>query len=468
MTLFSRLRVELLLGTVALYLILNAGFMQVRIPPGGEGSIPVAELVLILLLATTAHLRILPRFARAVFLLPFALWLALGLSRAAMGFLEHGFWALRDAVHVIESLFLYVGFAFALEPRNTERFFRWLKVVLLIGAIYGLGMPLRETLEQFSPSLTAAAGYERPIFFQYQAFYCVVLWATAYLLIFRPKGTGLLAFVVAGFLVAYLLIFYQSKTLYLQIFALVILFAVFRHKAFGKTALILVGGFAALAMLPVLELEIGSRFGEAVSLDLFYRHFLSGFGISDRGVESSAGGVYLRWAWWSNLFREVTQNAGRMLFGLGYGLPLLDFEEWGLEIREPHNSYVSIFSRIGFLGLAAFLWLHVVLMRRWVDAYKACKRMDWQVGRHRLLLLLSFFVILWIIAFTEDAFEKPFFTVPYYFFWGVVLAFAENLRHGVYVPRPAAKPAVPLLPAPGPVIGGDAIRPSGRALRSDR
>ena len=61
------------------------------------------------------------------------------------------------------------------------------------GAIWGI------PVQSFSPSVWAAAGEDRAIFFQYQAFYFIVLWAVAYLLIFRSSGSGLRNLLLAGF-----------------------------------------------------------------------------------------------------------------------------------------------------------------------------------------------------------------------------------------------------------------------------
>jgi hypothetical protein len=33
------------------------------------------------------------------------------------------------------------------------------------------------------------------------------------------------------------------------------------------------------------------------------------------------------------------------------------------------------------------------------------------------------FILVWVFAIGEDAFEKPFNAIPYYFFWGIILRF---------------------------------------------
>ena len=107
MTVIS-IRNGLVLLIIGLYLVLNWGFMLVRVPPGGASGIPVGELLLFFFILTFIwDIKWLPRFSRSIFLLPFLLWWALGIGRALAAVSEHGLWALRDATHVIESLFLW-------------------------------------------------------------------------------------------------------------------------------------------------------------------------------------------------------------------------------------------------------------------------------------------------------------------------------------------------------------------------
>jgi hypothetical protein len=62
-----------------------------------------------------------------------------------------------------------------------------------------------------------------------------------------------------------------------------------------------------------------------------------------------------------------------------------------------------------------------------------------------LYLLGAMFVVFWLASVGEDAFEKPFLAIPYYFFYGVILnmfARAEGfqaavpMRHGVKTGMP--------------------------------
>src|SRR5438552_15182433 len=116
------LRNHLLLLVIGLYLLLGYGFMQVRIPPTASGGIPLGELVLLFSMMAINYDTLLPKLSATVCLVPFLIWWLCGLGHALIDAREYGFWAFRDANHVIESLFLVVGFAFAARQQMMERF----------------------------------------------------------------------------------------------------------------------------------------------------------------------------------------------------------------------------------------------------------------------------------------------------------------------------------------------------------
>src|SRR2546429_9670396 len=126
------LRNNLLLPVIALYLLLGYGFMQVRIPPTSGSGIPLGELVLLFSLMTINHGILLARLSATVFLFPFFIWWLFGFAHILINVQEYGFWALRDASHMIESLFLVIGFAYAARQHIQERFFSWLKKIVML------------------------------------------------------------------------------------------------------------------------------------------------------------------------------------------------------------------------------------------------------------------------------------------------------------------------------------------------
>lgn len=83
---------------------------------------------------------------------------------------------------------------------------------------------------------------------------------------------------------------------------------------------------------------------------------------ADANPSSPSGTAFWRMVWWRVLWREV--NDDNPVFGLGFGQSLSIYnpylpgdENAAWPVRSPHNFNITVFSRMGFAGLA--LWLAV-------------------------------------------------------------------------------------------------------------
>ena len=413
---------------IAAYLILNWGFMLIRIPPVAGSGVPVGELFLVLSLCFIfKDAKLLPQFTNNIIFVPFLLWWALGIGKALYALPEHGMWALRDASHVIESLYLWIGFVFAASPGAIDRLFVWLPRILGIVCIYALAYPWEAKLAALSPVIVSAAGKQTAIFFQYVGIGQLVIWEAVRRLISRSGDI-----LIPSLLIVYAIGMFQARTNYLQLIAMIVLLLWYRRKAFTKMSLALVCGVVALTLLVESGIEIKGRLGENISFDFLSNHFAAITGAesegASEGVKGAAGGVGQRMGWWQNILDRLMENGQNLIFGLGYGFPLIDFQgPSGEVVREPHNSYLSIFGRIGLMGLLLFVSAHMLLIRSWWKSFKLCRLKNYKVGQDRLFILMVYFVLIWINSLGEDAFEKPFYIIPYYFFWGVVLQYRIQL-----------------------------------------
>ncbi len=418
------MRAEALLLVIGAYLILNHGFMLVRLPPSGNFGVPIGELIIMLFAATFVfELKRLPSFVSVAPFAPLLIWWTIGFSRLLLDAEQHGSWALRDASHLIDSLFLWIGFVAAASPAFMERFSRWLRVLLNLGAVYSLAYPFREALSALSPKLAAPAGYYATLFFNFSAASLVPLTAAMAWIVDRSRVFGVPGLVLAGALIVYCIVIFQMRSTYLQVMVLFCVLMAIQPAVALRMGTALMFGLAALALLLVSGIEITGRLGETFSLDFFTQHFAAIWGAKSEGIIGSASsGVDQRIQWWAAIWRNVTQTPGSFLFGLGYGIPLTDFSiVGGVVVREPHNSIMSIVGRLGFVGLAAFVWFHLWLVRIWFRVYRSFVHAGDVVWRNNMLILGVFFLLLWVYAMGEDAFEKPYDAIPYYFLWGVIL-----------------------------------------------
>ncbi|MGH1418877.1 MAG: O-antigen ligase family protein [Hyphomicrobiaceae bacterium] len=426
-----KLRSNIVLIIIASYLVLNSGFMLLRLPPSGSFGIPIAELLIAAFLATlifeVRHIKAFATVAPLTFLL---IWWGHGGVQAVKGLQQHSIWALRDASHMIDSLFIWIGFVVASVPGFLDRFSHALRLMLIIGAIYMLGYPFRDQLAALSPTITAPAGYSAPILFNYTGGSIVPMTAAVQILLDRTRLFFIPSVVVAGGIIAFAVVLLQQRSTYLQLIALFFVLAFIRPRDVMRLSFGMV--LAALALVLILStgIEITGRLGEKFSLDFLVNHFAAIWGEKSGGaIDSAASGVGQRLAWWTKIWEDVTVGARTLTFGLGYGIPLTDFSDVsGTQVREPHNSTISTFARLGLIGIISLFAIQAFLAREWFRLYKFLRRRGDQVWANNLLIMAAFFISVWVYSIGEDAFEKPFSAVPYYFFWGVILRAAYVAR----------------------------------------
>jgi hypothetical protein len=430
------LRNIVVLITVCLYLIFNWGFMQLRIPPVAGGGLPVGEIVLFLSLITINYTGVLGRLSLTVAIVPLAVWWTFGVGRALFDFAVHGTWALRDAAHVLESLFLLVGFVFAGDPRSLQRFFDWLPKLLLLSVLYGLLYPMRVELWTLSPTIMSGTGYEVPIFGSMTNTSQLTIMAAAYLMLFH--GNKLLANVAAVLIIGYTVAIFQARTLYLTLIAVFAFMMLYRRSSLGNIGIVVLLSVFLLGLISLLGLQFEGRLGASLSAEFLVAHFMAIFGVCDptiEGVCSAAQGVGQRLEWWTNIFNNMMKDPFSLLLGLGYGVALTDFYgATGAAVREPHNSYITVVARTGIVGGVCWFLIMASLIRRWHTTFKHCVALGWREGQNQLMVLMVFFITCWVLAIGEDGFEKPYNIIPFYFFWGIILRFSLLLERGLIGP----------------------------------
>lgn len=444
------MRNTVLLVTVWLYLLFNWGFMQLRIPPVAGGGLPVGEIVLFLSLITIHYTGVLGRLSLTVAIVPLGIWWTFGVARAMFDFAVHGAWALRDAAHVLESLFLLVGFVFAGDPKSLRRFFDWLPKLLAVGVLYGLLYPFRVEIWSLSPTIMSGAGFEAPIFGSMANTAYLMIMAALYLILFH--GNKLSANIVAVLVIGYTIAIFQARTLYLIMIAVFGFLVLYRRSSIGNLGIVAYLSGLLLAMITLFGLEFQGRLGAAFSFDFLVQHFLAIFGIGSQeyeGVASAAAGVDQRLGWWQKIFEQMLADPFSLLLGLGYGVPLTDFAgSSGAVVREPHNSYVTVFARTGIIGGICWFLIMASLIPRWHATFMYCRDLGWREGQNYLMVLMVYFICIWVLAIGEDGFEKPYNIIPFYFFWGIVLRFSLLLERGQIGPEAEESYPDPYLPEP--------------------
>jgi hypothetical protein len=419
---------------VAGNLILGWAFSQL-----GPGGIPINELVLLGCLAAINIGVVLAEMRTVIRLTPFLVWWVFCIGRAVLAVPEYGLWALRDASQALDSLFLIVGFTFARKSDNIERLFRWLPALLAVNTIYTIvGLHFKTQTLDLSPHLTTANGETIPIFGVYATCDVMLLWAAMYLIITGFGRAASWKIMLAAALVCWTIVIVQVRTTYTQLVAMLVVIAFFRPKAVGQLLSFVPVMIIVVALISMLGLKVIGNRGE-FSLSFFSAHIAAVFGVSDGAdsvAEAAASGNDERLQWWTDLYQKLTADPITLLTGLGFGFPLVPFHGiTGVQVREPHNSLMSVFSRSGLIGLSAWFWMHVELFSCSAKCFHASRRLStWREWQNCVLVLLTFVVLVLVGAMGEDNMEKPYFAIPYYLFWGVLVGLSSWERSQAALP----------------------------------
>lgn len=441
---FRSFRLHLTLLLVTLYMLLDAAFMLVRVPPGTINSVPTGEILILFFLVTVVvDTKYIGPFFQSVPAVPLAIWWFVGATQLVIGLGAHGFWAMRDATSLIESIFLWIGFVVAAVPGAIEKTITAFNRILFLAALIILTYPFRDILGAISPVIISAVMVPTPLFFTYNLTPLLSLVMGLRLLVQDTRHFGVKSAWIASFLFIFVAALLQARQIYLMIFFLVALLGLTKPGNVFRLLGPLTAAIALFLILLAAGVPVPGRLSQSVSLSFYLEHFwaIGGQGAvdseTDPAIAGAAGGVNQRFFWWRAIWAQVTASWTSILFGLGYGVSLVGLAQdvfIDANVREPHNSLVSALGRTGFVGLIAYTWLHIQLAVTLVRTYRSYKQRGARRETEWLYLVGAMFALYWIAAIGEDAFEKPFVAISYYFFYGVILnmsyrsTYAANAR----------------------------------------
>jgi O-Antigen ligase len=410
-------------------ILFTNGFMLLRVPPVGPG-IPINEVLLVFNLGAILFMRLsnvrfsdTPMFAPLVFL-----WMQ-ATVQLAIGLHLGGFWAIRDAANLIETGFVFIGFWFASDPRFLPIFIPWFRRVLTFQAFYILLYPLQDMLIRFSPIIPSVSGYDAPLFFNYANPSSVPISAACQMIV-SDYGPRLYRTLATAAILMVLVVFVQARLVYLQLGLLLVIILLFnpqRLSSFGTMAIVT----ASLVVVFLLSgIQLPGRLGTTFTLDFFVNHFTTiwGGGANDESTSAAAEGVNLRVGWWIKIHHDLQRDLPTWMFGLGYGIPLTSFYGPSSDlVREPHNSFFSIYGRLGIFGIVNFLLMQIIVLVTTIRLIFLTKR-DGLIELHGIAItILCFLGAHLLYSSGECGFEVSFGAVPYYFLTGVVVALHMKL-----------------------------------------
>lgn len=402
----------LLFFTVTAYMLFSYGVTNVGVKLQGI-FFPMGEIVLLLGL-----IRMFILFdkdlLKALFsnknIMIFNMIFAIFVIRVPFGIYKYGSIAIRDGSHYIELLY-FVIITYELL-RMAEADFKRQVIRLFIIALnlmfaYSLLLPLQEQILKVSPVISGYQ-YQIPLFgfFPIAHMWLLVLIMSNLFLVIeivsRPWVNKLLHI---QNLIALLLIFITSSRVTLLTYVVFIICSMFINKKISLYLIqyLIVFGVSLMILLS-FNISIHSMRGE---IDFYFikNAVLSCFGQGEH--QEMASGYDLRVRWIKSLI--FNNSFYGMLFGKGFGNILTDFRSnGGVVVREPHNSIISIFSRMG--GIVLILWFKNIASF-WLLSFRSIKSKSQNYFFYMSVILIMASMI---NSLAEPFFEFSYGAVPFY------------------------------------------------------
>tara|TARA_B110000305_G_C19382752_1_gene610518 strand:+ start:74 stop:1402 length:1329 start_codon:yes stop_codon:yes gene_type:complete len=396
-------------------------------------GLPINEIVLMLILFSLNIFRTLRNLTLIINILPFLLWLIYGLSLVVIGYLQHGIWALRDGVHIIDSLYFFAGFYLLSNEKYYTIFFKHIKYFIIIAVIYIFFLPFKNIIQDILPQINSAQGSHASIsLFNFSSLNTTWIWLAFYIIINRDEFNHRLIYsdVISFLFFTTTVVVFSQRMIYLSIFISFIFLFIFKRDSSKKFLIYIPIFIIMLSIFPLLNIEILNRVGSITSISFMLDHIMSTFGETASGnTLSSTGTVELRLFWLIQVIDNSFESIATFFFGKGFGLPLIEYTGTNFTVyREPHNGYLTIYARMGFIGFFMWILAQAIFFKTWLKYYKFCKTNNFNDKKNKLLGMIFFIIIVLSTAFANSAFEQTWLASMYYILWGVILRMCFNIK----------------------------------------
>lgn len=419
----------MVLTALTFYIILNYGFENLAFRVGPVPVI-VGESLMIGAFGIVIwryRLSVLKRVAIDPPFICLLILLGLAVLHLLWDVPRFGLYAFRDASIFVEGLFFFLGSIWARDEKNTQTLLHWLVLVLLGNMLYNALFPLSLKLQSLSPN--SGVFQKVPIIGHFQDSPLFLVAGALFFLWLGRRVTGMTRGLLWFFAVIQLgeLGILQTRSAYVGLGLILLLLLVFGEvrKARQVTGVVLAGLLALVVLIEgvaVLGVTIPGRVGP-VDFGFLEEQAKSVFSVGKPGggMEDDAD----RKDWYGQVWRRITASPVSMLWGEGFGEPLIDFrsysgERTGIAVRQPHNSTLSVLARLGLLGLAVWMIFHFLILRSFYKGLRARSLLD-DVSGDLLLWLLCLYLLFMVTASVQPLLEFSHGAVPFYFLMGFAL-----------------------------------------------
>ena len=282
----------------------NHGISKIQV-----GPVPIIELMLLVFLSVYAFIKIPIHSTFPIFI--YFSWFLFSFIFILKAFPSSGIYAFRDGIQVLDSLYVFVGFAcchffFSSNTVGANYFYKIRALLYFISIFYCFAYLVGAKLTY----ITLVNTY-------------LLFIVSSLVFYFNTKSDLTKIFISILFLIIGFLIF-EKRTIY---FSLICSFAVMIF--FNRSARVylpyLVLVFSVFFLLLYTFIE---PFSSAISK--IYAHLLTSFGVYDVRFVSAYQGVVLRGHWFSQIFKDLMSSWDNIVFwfGVWYSFNRFSWARW--------------------------------------------------------------------------------------------------------------------------------------------
>lgn len=361
--------------------------------------VPVTYIFLFILLININIKNSLKLLNEINFLSIFIFFLFYNLIHIYFGLINYGFIALRDANYVLDLLFLLVTISFVSKNKIAiNKILYFFKILFYVCFIYLLAWMFRDSIVGMSPIITSITGSKTNLFFNFSAIGYLFCFISIYCLYFL-KGDNSKKFFFWFFIILSVSIISKRYIYLTVIINFLFIFFIDKKKNYFNPFLILI--FINFYVLSYINF-FGIFNIELKPLTFYINHMLSSlpnYVSQDEFSRVASSTVTWRADYLKSISLEMISSYKLFFFGKGYGMVLVDFKTpYGIPIREPHNLYLTIFARIGFVGLCFFSVLHFKIIKILFKTYKYFQLKNLNNEKNLIILFIIFFLFVFISA----------------------------------------------------------------------
>jgi O-antigen ligase len=383
---------------VCLFLVLQRFIAYMGFPPLYGGEITIILFVIFFLRPSKLH-----SFFRGRIAFVYITYLLVAFFYIFTAYNDVGIDCMRYAAVSYYAVFIYFGYA-VLYTRFEQRFFiDALYYAILLSNCHTL-LALFTPIRQLGPVINGV-----PMFGNLDQASIYNVLALPYLLIFWPKlrlyksiPLGILGFL--GF------IFWGSRAGMLSMIGLLVLLLIFR-KVWQQNwikNIPLFGFILILLSLFIITFSQNTRFIKSLQMQT---DIVTSIWSDSPNLQGKIGSKQHRIRMWKEVIAETIDSDP--LFGQGYRDKLVD-----VEFFHPHNSFITFFGRIGFVGLSLVILIYFGIPIGIAKRIMIVKDKDLQ---KYLLFYLCFITSCILVSLTSPTFESPYSALVCNFVFGGAL-----------------------------------------------